>query len=164
MRAGGLRKFLDTRKGSPEKSRGAPKICILQNQQEREEGLLKNITASGGAAKMQASSFNIFIPPLVILNELSLTSLEPCLSTLNLENIFDVYFCLFNTSAESCIASENYNVELLSVRLDKNVCSIGEAITHFESHTTFIPSSCLGQKYHTNVLLVTQILLSILSN
>ena len=31
---GGLRKFLDTRKGGSEKIRGAPKICILQNQQE----------------------------------------------------------------------------------------------------------------------------------
>ena len=31
---GGIRKFLDTRKGSSEKIRGAPKICILQNQQE----------------------------------------------------------------------------------------------------------------------------------
>ena len=33
---GGLRKFLDTRKGGSEKIRGggAPRICILQNQQE----------------------------------------------------------------------------------------------------------------------------------
>ena len=31
---GGLRKFLDTQKGGSEKIRGAPKICILQNQQE----------------------------------------------------------------------------------------------------------------------------------
>ena len=31
---GGLRKFLGTRKGGSEKIRGAPKICILQNQQE----------------------------------------------------------------------------------------------------------------------------------
>ena len=44
LRAGGLRKFLDTRKGGSEKNfrlgGGAPKICILQNQQEG--GLLKN--------------------------------------------------------------------------------------------------------------------------
>ena len=34
---GGLQKFLDTQKGGSEKNRGggAPKICILQNQQER---------------------------------------------------------------------------------------------------------------------------------
>ena len=32
---GGLRKFLDTRKGAMKKLGGAPKICILQNQQER---------------------------------------------------------------------------------------------------------------------------------
>ena len=42
---GGLRKFLDTRKGGSEKIVGlggeAPKICILQNQQER-GGFLKN--------------------------------------------------------------------------------------------------------------------------
>ena len=31
---GGLLNFLDTRKGGSEKIRGAPKICILQNQQE----------------------------------------------------------------------------------------------------------------------------------
>ena len=44
---GGLRKFLDTRKGGSEKIRGAPKICILQNQQEG-GGLLKNRAASEG--------------------------------------------------------------------------------------------------------------------
>ena len=45
---GGLRKFLDTRKGGSEKIRGggAPKTCILQNQQDG--GLLKNWTASEG--------------------------------------------------------------------------------------------------------------------
>ena len=32
---GGLQKFFDTRKGGSEKIRGSPKICILQNQQER---------------------------------------------------------------------------------------------------------------------------------
>ena len=31
---GGLRKFLDTQKGALKKLEGAPKICILQNQQE----------------------------------------------------------------------------------------------------------------------------------
>ena len=38
---GGLRKFLETRKGDSEKIRGggAPKICILQNQQEIENAL-----------------------------------------------------------------------------------------------------------------------------
>ena len=30
-----LRKFLDTLKGDSEKIMGVPKICILQNQQER---------------------------------------------------------------------------------------------------------------------------------
>ena len=42
---GGLRKFLGTRKGGSEKIRvggGAPKICILQSQQEGVGGLLKN--------------------------------------------------------------------------------------------------------------------------
>ena len=34
----GLRKFLDTWKGGSEKLGGAPKICILQNQQERGGG------------------------------------------------------------------------------------------------------------------------------
>ena len=33
---GGLRKFLDTRKGGSEKIRGGSKNFILQNQQERE--------------------------------------------------------------------------------------------------------------------------------
>ena len=37
----GLRKFLDTRKGGSEKIKGAPKICILQNQQMGGRGLLK---------------------------------------------------------------------------------------------------------------------------
>ena len=63
----GVWNFLDTRKGGSEKIRGggAPKICILQNQQERGGGLLKKWTASeGGLLKFQASSFNIFIPPL----------------------------------------------------------------------------------------------------
>ena len=31
---GGLQKRLDTRKEDSKKNRGAPKICILQNQQE----------------------------------------------------------------------------------------------------------------------------------
>ena len=39
IEGGGLRKYLDTRKGGSEKivalARGARKICILQNQQER---------------------------------------------------------------------------------------------------------------------------------
>ena len=41
MGGGGLRKFLDTCKGGSEKMEGAPKICILQNQQEGGGGLLK---------------------------------------------------------------------------------------------------------------------------
>ena len=41
---GGLRKFLDTRKGGSEKIKGggAPTICILQSQQEGGGGLLKD--------------------------------------------------------------------------------------------------------------------------
>ena len=34
MLRGASEKFLDTRKGGSENIRGAPKICILQNQQE----------------------------------------------------------------------------------------------------------------------------------
>ena len=64
---GGLQKFLDTRKGAMKKLGGAPKICILQNQQERGG----HWTASKGAAKI--SSFE-FPPPLVISNDLSLTA------------------------------------------------------------------------------------------
>ena len=49
---GGLQKFLDTEKGESEKTvelgGGAPKICILQNQQEVGRGFLKNWTASEG--------------------------------------------------------------------------------------------------------------------
>ena len=44
---GGLRKFLDTRKGDSEKIVGlggeAPKICILQNYQERGRGAPKKL-------------------------------------------------------------------------------------------------------------------------
>ena len=76
---GGLRKFLDTWKGGSEKivglEGGAPKICILQNQQEG-GGIPKKLNRwRGGLLKFQASSFNIFIPPnLVILSELSLSA------------------------------------------------------------------------------------------
>ena len=35
---GGVRKFLDTRKGGLKNLGGTPKICILQNQQERGGG------------------------------------------------------------------------------------------------------------------------------
>ena len=38
---GGLQKIFRHPKGGSEKIRGAPKICILQNQQEG-EGLIKN--------------------------------------------------------------------------------------------------------------------------
>ena len=44
---GGLQKFLDTRMGGSEKIVGlggeAPKICILQNYQERGRGAPKNL-------------------------------------------------------------------------------------------------------------------------
>ena len=44
---GGLRKFLVTRKGGAlKKLGGAPKICLLQNQQEG--GLLKNLNHERG--------------------------------------------------------------------------------------------------------------------
>ena len=42
-RGGGLQKLLDTRKGGSEKTRGAPKICILQNQQEVAGGAPKKM-------------------------------------------------------------------------------------------------------------------------
>ena len=81
---GGLRKLLDTRKGSSEKIReGLRKFVYFKNQQEigrggrgRGGGGLEPLARR--AAKFQASSFNFFIPPssspppLVILNELSL--------------------------------------------------------------------------------------------
>ena len=35
IEGGEVQKFLDTQKGGSEKIRGARKICILQNQQER---------------------------------------------------------------------------------------------------------------------------------
>ena len=68
IEGGGLRKFLDTRKGGSEKIVGlggeAPKICILQNYQERGRGAPKKLNRQrGGLLKFQASSFNIFIPP-----------------------------------------------------------------------------------------------------
>ena len=71
---GGLQKFLDTRKGGSKKWGGAPKICILQNQEEWGGGLLKNWAASeGGATKISSFEFQYLHPPFVILNELSLT-------------------------------------------------------------------------------------------
>ena len=61
---GGLLTFLDIRKGGSEKIVGlggeAPKICILQNQQERGD---PKKTEPLGMLKFQASSFSIFIPP-----------------------------------------------------------------------------------------------------
>ena len=73
---GGSENFKTPERGALKKLGGAPKICILQNQ--KKGGLLKKGTASeGGLLKFQALSFNIFIPPpLVILNELSLSSAE----------------------------------------------------------------------------------------
>ena len=63
---GGLRKFLDTLKGGSEKIVGlggeAPKICLLQNQQERGKGAPKKLNRQRGEQlKFQASSFIIFI-------------------------------------------------------------------------------------------------------
>ena len=72
---GGLRKSLDTRKGDPEKIIGlglggwAPKICILQNQQEGGGGFLKNCALAREAAKISSFEFH---PPFIILNELCL--------------------------------------------------------------------------------------------
>ena len=43
------------------------------------------------------------------------------LCSIYLENIFDVYFRLFNTSAENCIASGNYNVEFRSIFKRKGI-------------------------------------------
>ena len=72
LREGGLRKFLDTRKGGSEKIVGlggeAPKICILQNYQERGRGAPKKTKPlARGTAKISIS-----LSPLVILNEHSL--------------------------------------------------------------------------------------------
>ena len=61
---GKLRKFLDTRKGGSEKIRGAPKIFILQNQQEEGGGgLLKNLTTTRGVAKISSFEFQYLHPP-----------------------------------------------------------------------------------------------------
>ena len=49
---------------------GAPKICILQNQQKEGGGLLKIELLARGVEK--TSSLKPPPPPLVILNELSL--------------------------------------------------------------------------------------------
>ena len=73
---GGLRKFLDTRKGASEKTvglgRGAPKICILQNQQEGRRAPKKIEPLAKGAAKISSFELQYLHSPLVILNELSL--------------------------------------------------------------------------------------------
>ena len=57
---GGLRKFLDTRKGGSEKiRRGSANLYSLK-------------PTGGGAAKISSFEFQYLHPPLVILNELSL--------------------------------------------------------------------------------------------
>ena len=70
IEGGGLEKFLDTQNGGSEKIRGAPKICILQNQWER--GAPKKIEPlARGAAKISSFAFQYLHPPpppLVILN------------------------------------------------------------------------------------------------
>ena len=54
--------------------RGAPKICILQNQQEGEGGAPKKIEPlSTGAVKISSFEFQYLHPHLIILNELSLS-------------------------------------------------------------------------------------------
>ena len=63
------------------------KICFLQNQHDG--GLLKNLTAARGAAKISSFEFQYLLAPLVILNELSngfffLTTL-PCQDTCRLQ-------------------------------------------------------------------------------
>ena len=76
---GGLRKFLDTRKGGSEKIRGGGGSDYLYTLNPKARGAPKKLNRKrGGLLKFQPSSFNIFIPPppLVILNELSLTRVE----------------------------------------------------------------------------------------
>ena len=78
---GGLQKFLDTRKGGSEKIRGGGSD-YLYTLNPKGGGAPKKLNRKrGGLLKFQPSSFNIFIPsppppPLVILNELSLTRVE----------------------------------------------------------------------------------------
>ena len=70
----GLQKFLDTWKGGSEKIRGGGSKNLYASKPTGGGGLLNKWAASEGELlKFQASSFNMFIPPLVILNELSLT-------------------------------------------------------------------------------------------
>ena len=69
-------------KGGFEKIRGAPKICILQNQQDwgggggggGGGGAPKKIEPlARGVAKISSFEFQYLHPPLVMINELSLT-------------------------------------------------------------------------------------------
>ena len=69
IEGGGLRKCLDNRKGGSEKIVGlggeAPKICILQNYQERERGAPKKTKPlARGTAKTSSFEFQYLHPPL----------------------------------------------------------------------------------------------------
>ena len=70
----GLRKFLGIRKGGFEKIRGGGlQKFVYFRTNRRGWGAPKKLNRQGGRLlKFQASSFNIFVPPLVILKELSL--------------------------------------------------------------------------------------------
>ena len=66
---GGLQKFLDTWKGGSEKIVGlggeAPKICILQNYQERGKGAPKKTKPlARGTAKISSFEFQYLHPLL----------------------------------------------------------------------------------------------------
>ena len=51
------------------------------------------------------------LQPYNLVGEFSFFAL---LCSIYLKNIFDVYVCLFNTSAENCVASGNNNVKFCS--------------------------------------------------
>ena len=74
---GGLLKFLGTRKGGSEKIRGGLQKFVYFKTNRRGWGSPKKLNRyRGGLLKFQSSlSFNIFVPPLVILKELSLKDL-----------------------------------------------------------------------------------------
>ena len=69
---GGLRKFLHTRRGRSEKFIGLEE-WLLNFYYQRKGGAPKKLNRyRGGLLKFQTLSFKIFIPPIIILNELSL--------------------------------------------------------------------------------------------